>query len=92
MGCEMTLKVLWIVVSTFSILEWVSIPFLLLFTNELYQVLDGIFIISFVVYPIFYVLCLLLLKKGMKKTGAVILLIPLVLYIPLLMSIQELVR
>ena len=88
----MTFKFLWIVVIAFVVLEFASIPLLLIFTDELYQVLDGILIMGFIIYPILYVLCLVLMKKGTKKVSAVILLIPLVIYAPFLMGIQELLR
>ncbi|WOV83300.1 hypothetical protein PGH26_10225 [Sporosarcina jeotgali] len=88
----MTLKTLWIAVIGFSIMEWVSLAFLTVWTHELYQIIDGILIIAFIIYPLFYLLSLLLLQKGIKKAGAVILLIPFIVYAPLLMGIQELVR
>lgn len=88
----MKLKTLWIAVIVFSIMEWVSLAFLTVLTNELYQVIDGILIIAFIIYPLFYLLALLLLQKGIKKAGAVILLIPFIVYAPLLIWIQELLR
>ncbi|VDG96524.1 Uncharacterised protein [Lysinibacillus sphaericus] len=88
----MTIRSLWVAVITFSVLELVAIPVLLVVPNKLYQAVDGIIIIAFIVYPLFYLLSLLLLKKGTKKMGAVILLIPLLLYTPILMVLQELIR
>ena len=86
----MTLKQLWILVITFSILEWVSIPFIAAFTEKLYQVVDVILIIAFIIYPLFFLISLLLLQKEIRKVGAVILLIPLIVYAPLLITLQTL--
>jgi hypothetical protein len=88
----MTLKWLWIWVITFSIIEWISIPFISAFTEQLYQVVDAILIIAFVIYPLFFLISLLLLKKELKKVGAVILLIPLIAYAPLLIGLQSLLK
>ncbi|MFC4411603.1 hypothetical protein ACFOZY_14340 [Chungangia koreensis] len=88
----MTLKWLWILVIAFSVLEWVSLPFIAAFTEKLYQVVDAIFIIAFIIYPIFYFISLLLLQKEIRKVGAVILLIPLIIYAPLLISLQPLIK
>ena len=88
----MTLKWLWILVITFSILEWVSIPFIGAFTGKLYQLVDVILIIAFIIYPLFFLISLLLLQKEIKKVGAVILLIPLIVYAPLLISLQTLLK
>ena len=88
----MTLKWLWILVITFSILEWVSIPFIGAFTGKLYQLVDVILIIAFIIYPLFFLISLLLLQKEIKKVGAVILLIPLIVYTPLLISLQTLLK
>ncbi|MBD7908523.1 hypothetical protein [Sporosarcina gallistercoris] len=91
-GCIVTIKSLWIAVAIFSILELVAIPVLLVGADKLYQMIDGVMIIAFIIYPLFYFLSLLLLKKGNRKLGAVILLIPLLLYTPILMGIQGLIR
>ena len=88
----MTLKWLWILVITFSVLEWVSIPFIGAFTGKLYQLVDVILIIAFIIYPLFFLISLLLLQKEIKKVGAVILLIPLIVYAPLLISLQTLLK
>ena len=76
-----TLKWLWILVIAFCVLEWISIPFISAFTGKLYQVVDGVLIITFIIYPLFFLTTLLLLQRGIK-IGAVILLIPLVVYAP----------
>lgn len=88
----MTIRSLWVAVITFSVLELVAIPVLLVVPNNLYQAVEGVLIIAFIVYPLFYLLALLMLKKGTKKMGAVILLIPLILYTPILMVLQGLIR
>ncbi|MEB2298741.1 hypothetical protein LAV72_03760 [Lysinibacillus xylanilyticus] len=88
----MTLKWLWILVIAFSLLEWISIPFIGAFTGKLYQLVDGVLIITFIIYPLFFMTSLLLLQKGNKKIGAVILLIPLIVYAPLLISLQTLLK
>jgi len=88
----MTLKWLWILVIAFSVLEWISIPFIGAFTGKLYQLVHGILIIAFIIYPLFYMTSLLLLQKGNKKIGAVILLIPLIVYAPLLIGLQPLLK
>lgn len=88
----MTLKWLWIWVITFSILEWVSIPFISAFTGQLYQVVDAILIIAFVIYPLFFLISLLLFKEELKKVGSVILLIPLIANAPLLIGLQSLLK
>ncbi|MCM3758532.1 hypothetical protein M3197_13785 [Sporosarcina aquimarina] len=88
----MTLRSLGIAVITFSVLELVAIPVLLIVPDKLYSAIDGVFIIVFIVYPLFYLLVLLMLKKGIRKMGAVILLIPLLLYTPILMVLQGLIR
>ncbi|MGE7690025.1 hypothetical protein ACQKMI_12570 [Lysinibacillus sp. NPDC097214] len=88
----MTLKWLWILVIAFCVLEWISIPFINVFTVKLYQLVDGVLIITFIIYPLFYLTSLLLLQKGNKKIGAVILLIPLIVYAPLLISLQTLLK
>lgn len=88
----MTLKWLWILVIAFSLLEWISIPFIGAFTGKLYQLVDGVLIITFIIYPLFFITSLLLLQKGIKKIGAVILLIPLIVYAPLLISLQTLLK
>ncbi|MGY4798160.1 hypothetical protein ACVNNN_24900 [Lysinibacillus fusiformis] len=88
----MTLKWLWILVITFSLLEWISIPFIGAFSGKLYQLVDGILIIAFIIYPLFFITSLLLLQKGIKKIGAVILLIPLIVYAPLLIDLQPLLK
>ncbi|MFJ8515232.1 hypothetical protein [Lysinibacillus xylanilyticus] len=88
----MTLKWLWILVIAFSILEWISIPFIGAFTGKLYQLVYGILIIAFIIYPLFFMTSLLLLQKENKKIGAVILLIPLIVYAPLLIGLQPLLK
>ncbi|MBG9453785.1 hypothetical protein ABE61_06730 [Lysinibacillus sphaericus] len=88
----MTLKWLWILVIAFSLLEWISIPFIGAFTGKLYQLVDGVLIITFIIYPLFFMTSLLLLQKEIKKIGAVILLIPLIVYAPLLISLQTLLK
>lgn len=88
----MSIRNLWIAVAIFSILELVAIPVLLVGVKQLHQTINGILVIAFIVYPLFYLLSLLLLKKGSRKVGAVILLIPLLLYTPVLMALQELIR
>jgi len=88
----MTLKWLWILVIAFSLLEWISIPFIGAFTEKLYQLVDGVLIITFIIYPLFFITSLLLLQKEIKKIGAVILLIPLIVYAPLLISLQTLLK
>ncbi|REB05205.1 hypothetical protein DVB69_15710 [Sporosarcina sp. BI001-red] len=88
----MTIRNLWIAVIIFSVLELVAIPVLLVVPDKLYQTIDGIIIIAFIIYPLFFLLSLLMLKKGIKKMGAVILLIPLLIYTPILMVLQELIR
>jgi len=88
----MTLKWLWILVIAFSLLEWISIPFIGAFTGKLYQLVDGVLIITFIIYPLFFITSLLLLQKEIKKIGAVILLIPLIVYAPLLISLQTLLK
>lgn len=88
----MTLKWLWILVIAFSVLEWVAIPFISAFTGKLYQLVDGILIIAFIIYPLFFLISLLVLQKGIKKVGVVILLIPLIVYAPLLISLQTLLK
>ena len=88
----MTLKWLWILVITFSLLEWISILFIGAFSGKLYQLVDGILIIAFIIYPLFFITSLLLLQKGIKKIGAVILLIPLIVYAPLLIDLQPLLK
>jgi len=88
----MTLKWLWILVIAFGLLEWISIPFIGAFTGKLYQLVDGVLIITFIIYPLFFLTSLLLLQKGIKKIGAVILLIPLIVYAPLLISLQTLLK
>lgn len=88
----MTLKWLWILVIAFTLLEWISIPFIGAFTGKLYQLVDGVLIISFIIYPLFFLTSLLLLQKEIKKIGAVILLIPLIVYAPLLISLQTLLK
>lgn len=87
-----TLKWLWILVIAFCVLEWISIPFISAFTGKLYQVVDGVLIITFIIYPLFFLITLLLLQKGNKKIGAIILLIPLIVYAPVLISLQTLVK
>ena len=88
----MTLKWLWILVIAFSVLEWISIPFIGALSEKLYQLIDGILIIAFIIYPLFFITSLLLLQKGIKKIGAVILLIPLIVYAPLLIGLQTLLK
>jgi len=88
----MTLKWLWILVIMFSVLEWISIPFISAFTGKLYQVVEGVLIITFIIYPLFFLTSLLLLQKGNKTIGAVMLLIPLIVYAPVLISLQTLVK
>ncbi len=88
----MTLKWLWILVIAFSVLEWISIPFIGAFTGKLYQLVHSILIIAFIIYPLFFMTSLLLLQKGNKKIGAVILLIPLIVYAPLLIGLQPLLK
>ncbi|MEQ6353175.1 hypothetical protein ABNX05_00930 [Lysinibacillus sp. M3] len=88
----MTLKWLWILVIAFSLLEWISIPFIGAFTGKLYQLVDGVLIITFIIYPLFFITSLLLLQKEIKKIGAVILLIPLIVYAPLLIGLQPLLK
>ncbi|MGE8035472.1 hypothetical protein B1B04_16915 [Lysinibacillus sp. KCTC 33748] len=88
----MTLKWLWILVIAFSLLEWISIPFIGAFTGKLYQLVEGVLIITFIIYPLFFVTSLLLLQRGIKKIGAVILLIPLIVYAPLLINLQTLLK
>ncbi len=88
----MTLKWLWILIIAFSALEWISIPLIAAFTGKLYQLVDGILIIAFIIYPLFFLISLLLLQKEIKKVGAVILLIPLIVYAPLLISLQTLLK
>lgn len=88
----MTIKRLWVAVLIFSILELVAIPVLLVGADKLYQTIDGVLIIAFIMYPLFYLVSLLLLKKGNRKVGAVILFIPLLLYTPILMVLQGLIR
>ena len=88
----MTLKWLWRLVAAFSILEWVSIPFISAFTDQLYEVVYAILIIAFIIYPLFFLISLLLLQKENKKVGAVILLIPLIVYAPLLIGLQPLLN
>ncbi|MFC9539792.1 hypothetical protein ACFTQ7_07865 [Lysinibacillus sp. NPDC056959] len=85
----MTLKWLWILVIVFSLLEWISIPFIGAITGKLYQLVDGVLIITFIIYPLFFITSLLLLQKEIKKIGAVILLIPLIVYAP---SLQTLLK
>ena len=63
----MTLKWLWILVIVFSVLEWISIPFISAFTGKLYQVVEGVLIITFIIYPLFFLTSLLLLQKGIKN-------------------------
>jgi len=77
---------------SFSLLEWISIPLIGAFTGKLYQLVDGVLIIIFIIYPLFFMTSLLLLEKGIKKIGAVILLIPLIVYAPLLISLQTLLK
>ena len=62
-----TLKWLWILVIAFCVLEWISIPFISAFTGKLYQVVDGVLIITFIIYPLFFLTTLLLLQKGIKN-------------------------
>ncbi|MGG0643526.1 hypothetical protein ABE021_06255 [Sporosarcina gallistercoris] len=88
----MTIRSLWVAVLIFSILELFAIPVLLVGADQLYQTIDGVLIIAFIIYPLFYLFSLLLLKRGNRKVGAVILLIPLLLYLPVLMVLQELIR
>lgn len=88
----MTLKWLWILVIAFSILEWILIPFTGAFTGKLYQLVYGILIIAFIIYPLFFMTSLLLLQKGNKKIDVVILLIPLIVYAPLLIGLQPLLK
>lgn len=88
----MILKRLWICVIAFSVLEWVCIPFIAVFTKELYQLVHSILIIAFIIYPIFFLISLLLLQKPIKKVGAVILLIPLIIYTPLLIALHTLLK
>ncbi|AUS86192.1 hypothetical protein LBYS11_07545 [Lysinibacillus sp. YS11] len=63
----MTLKWLWILVIAFCVLEWISIPFISAFTGKLYQVVDGVLIITFIIYPLFFLLLFYYYKRGIKK-------------------------
>ncbi|WLD92496.1 hypothetical protein [Alkalihalobacillus sp. AL-G] len=78
---------LWISVVLFSIGEWAALPILADITSHARNVVDGIMIIIFIVYPLFFIASLLLLPKGTRKKGVYILLIPIVVYIPLMLDL-----
>jgi hypothetical protein len=75
---------LWISVVLFSIAEWLALPILADLTSHARNVADGIMIIIFIVYPLYFIASLFLLSKGSRKKGVFILFIPIVVYLPLM--------
>jgi hypothetical protein len=71
-----TFKQLWISVIIFSVFEWLAAHILAIITKHPSGVITGLLVIAFIIYPLYFIISLILLPKDKRKAGSLILLIP----------------
>jgi hypothetical protein len=71
-----TYKQLWISVIIFSVFEWLAVYILAMTTDHVSDVVTGLLVIAFIIYPLYFIISLIFLPKDKRKAGSLILLIP----------------